>query len=337
MTYRFKLQEPIADGLRRIGCDQIDIAKAKLAGKDDPATAIHDARRCLKRLRALLRLARPGLAEATYRREAERLAGTGRMLAGARDLHVMKQTLGKLEARFGHLPNGSGDRVRKLLAQGRAGNGRAGADARRQALSRLEQSRRLFQGRAMRGITLEHIAQGLEDTYRKARKAFRHAYKEPSDETFHAWRKRVQQHWRHMSLLSRGWPEAMSARASEAKELSRLLGEDHDLAVLIAFLRRQSGKHLDAGDVEAVVKLCRTCQEELRAQARPRGERLFVERPRDLKSRVHLYWTNAAHLADLARTDASPKAAEAATGDARGRAPAAALGASPALRRSRRK
>ena len=151
---------------------------------------------------------------------------------------------------------------------------------------------------------------GSRTRYRKARKAFRHAYEKPSDEAFHAWRKKVQQHWRHMSLLSRGWPEAMSARASEAKELSRLLGEDHDFAVLLAFVSEQAGKHLEVGDVEALAKLCRTCQDELRAQARPRGERLFAERPQDLEERVHLYWTNAACLAALARAEAVPKAAE---------------------------
>src|SRR5687767_12453521 len=143
MTYRFKLQEPIADGVRRIGLEQIDIAAAKLAGKkDDPAVAIHDARRCLKRLRALLRLVRPGVAETTYRRETDRLVGIGRMLAGARDLHVMQQTLGKLETRFGPLPNGAAGHVRKLLAQGRIGRRLAGEDAKRRALSRLEQARR---------------------------------------------------------------------------------------------------------------------------------------------------------------------------------------------------
>jgi CHAD domain-containing protein len=338
MTYRFKLQEPIADGVRRIGLEQLDIAAAKLAGKkDDPAVAIHDARRCLKRLRALLRLVRPGLAETTYRRETDRLVGIGRMLAGARDLHVMQQTLGKLETRFGPLPNGAAGHVRKLLAQGRIGRRLAGEDAKRRALSRLEQARRLFGGRAVGAISLEHIAEGLEDTYRKARKAFRHAYEKPSDEAFHAWRKKVQQHWRHMSLLSRGWPEAMSARASEAKELSRLLGDDHDLAVLIAFVSDQTGKHLEAGDVEALAKLCRTCQDELRAQARPRGERLFAERPQDLEERVHLYWTNAACLAALARAEAVPKGAETPAERERSTAAAPALGASPAVRRSRRR
>ena len=306
MTYRFKLQEPIAHGFCRIGLEQIDIAAAKLASKDDVATAIHDARRCLKRLRALLRLVRPGLAEAVYRREAERLAGIGRLLSGARDLFVMQQTLAKLEDRFGALPNGAAERLRKLMADGHARNRRSGAEARRQALQRLDQTKRLFTGRPAGGVELEHVADGLEAVYRKARKAFRHAYREPSDEAFHAWRKKVQLHWRHMALLSRGWPEAMSARAGEAKELSRLLGEDHDYSVLLAFAGEPGVSRLEPGDLEALAERCRSCQTDLRAQAKPRGERLFAERPDDLKERVTLYWTSASSLAALSPAKEPP-------------------------------
>jgi CHAD domain-containing protein len=298
MTYRFKLQEPIAEGVRRIGLEQIDMAAAKLASKDDVPAAIHDARRCLKRLRALLRVIRPGLAEAVYRREMERLVDIGRQLSGARDLFVMQQTLDKLESRFGVLPEGGTERLRKLLARGHGHSRRSGSDGRRQALLRLGQARRLFTGRAASGIELEHVVDGLELAYRKARKAFRAAYGEPSDESFHAWRKRVQLHWRHMALLSRCWPEALSARAAEAKELSQLLGEDHDYAVLRAFCGEQATL-LEPGDVVALTAHCQTCQGELRAEARPRGDRLFAERPGDLKERVTLYWTSARCLAAL--------------------------------------
>ena len=308
MTYRFKLQEPIAHGFCRIGLEQIDIAAAKLASKDDVATAIHDARRCLKRLRALLRLVRPGLAEAAYRREAKHLAGIGRLLSGARDLFVMQQTLAKLEDRFGALPNGAAERLRKLMADGHARNRRSGTEARRQALQRLDQARRLFTGKPAGGVELEHVADGLEAVYRKARKAFRHAYREPSDEAFHAWRKKVQLHWRHMALLSRGWPEAMSARAGEAKELSRLLGEDHDYSVLLAFVGKLDGSPIGPADLATLTERCRSCQADLRAQARPRGERLFAERAGDLQERVTLYWTSAGRLAALAPVDVAPRA-----------------------------
>ena len=157
MTYRFKLQEPIAQGVRRIGLEQIDIAAAKVASKYDIPTAIHDARRCLKRLRALLRLIRPGLAEALYRREAERLVGMGKLLSGARDHFVMQQTLAKLESRFGVVPDGGAERLRKLLAHGHARNRRSGTDARRQALQRLDQTRRLFTGKIGRASCRERV------------------------------------------------------------------------------------------------------------------------------------------------------------------------------------
>jgi CHAD domain-containing protein len=307
MTYRFKLQEPIGEAVSRIGLEQIDMATAKLASKDDVPAAIHDARRCLKRLRALLRLIRPGLADGAYRREAKLLAGTGRLLSVARDLFVTRQTLDKLEDRFGPLPNGgTAERLGKLIAAGHARNRRASADGRRQALQRLERARRLFAGKAVERIEFDHLTVGLAAAYRKARKAFRHAYREPSDEAFHALRKRVQLHWRHMSLLSHGWPEAMSARAAEAKELSRLLGEDHDCAVLLAFVSAPDMPPLEADDLDVLTQRCRAYQADLRAQARPRGERLFAERPSALEKRVRLYWTSALRLATLAPADSQP-------------------------------
>lgn len=304
MTYRFKLKEPIAEGVRRIGLEQIDIAAARLACKDDIPSAIHDARRCLKRLRALLRLIRPGLADTVYRRETERLVGIGRLLSGARDLDVMKVTLDKLETRQGNMPNGAALRLRKLLTHGRRRS--AGADGRRKALQRLGQTRRLFAAKALDRIELEHLGEGLEATLRKARKAFRQAYREESDEAFHAWRKKVQLHWRHMALLSRCWPEALSARATEARELSRLLGEDHDYAVLLAFAREQAEGSLEPQDLAALADLCRGRQAELRAEARLRGERLLAERADDLKERVALYWTSACGLATLTPPKEAP-------------------------------
>lgn len=299
MTYRFKLQEPVGEGVRRIGLEQIGIAEAKLASKGDATTAIHDARRCLKRLRALLRLIRPGIEEAIYRREVEHLAATGRLLSRARDLAVMHQTLDQLEGRFGPLPNGATERLCRLLADGRGSSRRSDAAGRRQAVQRMSHARTLFESKATAAVRLGHLVDGLGRVYRKARKAFRHAYLEPSDDTFHAWRKQVQLHWRHMLLLSRGWPEVLSARAGEAKELSQLLGEDHDYSILVTHAGKADAAFLRPGDISSLSALCRARQAEIRSQAHPRGERLFAEPARNLEHRVALYWTSAQELATL--------------------------------------
>lgn len=301
MTYRFNLQEPIAKGVSRSGLEQIDIAEARLASRDDVPTAIHDARRCLKRLRALLRLIRPALRESAYRRETRRIAAIGRLLAGARDYHVMHQTLTKLESRFGVLPNGVSARLNKLMVNGAGPKSRRqSAQERRLALDGLDQARTFFTRAERKEIAFEHVAEGLERAYRKARNAFREAYRRPSDEAFHGWRKTMQQHWRHMQLLSRSWPEVLGARASEAKELSRLLGDDHDFAVLLAFALDRGAAVLSARDRAMLTRVCRSCQSNLRTSAKLHGDRLLAEAPKELSERLTIYWSTAQHRLALA-------------------------------------
>jgi CHAD domain-containing protein len=303
MTYRFKLREPVSEGVRRVGLAQIEMAEARLRSDDDVATAIHDARRCLKRLRALLRLIRPVLEDAVYEREAKRLAGIGRLLSSERDRHVMQQTLLKLETRFGPLPNGAGKHVRSGLTQveqGAKAAKRPVRDVRKQALAQLKPAHRVFTGTQLDQIEFAHVEEGVERIYRKARRAYRKAYQRPDDESFHRWRKAVQQHWRHMQLLSRGWPEALSARADEAKALSQILGEDHDLAVLAAFVRKQGVPALKADEMECLEAQCRSCQAELRELAEHRGARLFAEPAENLRERLSAYWASARRLAQSA-------------------------------------
>lgn len=307
MAYRFKLQEPLAQEVRRVALGQIDLAEEKLTSKDDIPDAIHNARRSLKRLRALIRLLRPAIGDAAYRRESERVAGTARLLAGARDVHVMRLTATKLESRFGPLPDGAGKRLNALLAKEAAAiPSDAGKDGRTEALKRLKQMRKFFNGHALDGVSFESLAEGLERCYRKGRRGFREAYRKPSDESFHAWRKSVQRHWRHMQLISRAWPEALSARADEAKELSRLLGEDHDLAVLLAKVAETAPESLTREDVAAVGALCRSCQAEIRALAEPRGARLFAEPAEELRRRIEAYWSSAGRLAECSAPQQAP-------------------------------
>jgi len=297
MTYRFKLGEPIADGASRIGIEQLEMAVKRLTSRQDPHAAIHDARRCLKRLRALLRLTRGALSEGDYRRQSQSLAEIGRKLAPERDRAVMHETLSRIESRFGPLPKDAPERLRALLA-GRARSNARGAKVqnRRELVAALEQAGDFFKRLKRTRITPAHLSEGIERTYRRARRAYRQCYREPSDEAFHAWRKAAQQHWRHMQLMSRAWPAVLGGRASEARELSRLLGEDHDLAVLAAFAEKLPASDLPADGRRKLVGHCRAWQSELRDLAKPRGARLFAEPARDLSARVMLYWSAAEEM-----------------------------------------
>src|SRR5918997_4732474 len=115
-TYRLSPGEPLPDEIRRVARGRIDHALDELRGKSDSTReeAVHEARKDMKKLRALLRLVRGDLGDRVYRRENQCFRDTARELSGMRDADVMLATLGDLEARYGELPGAAG-RLRQAL------------------------------------------------------------------------------------------------------------------------------------------------------------------------------------------------------------------------------
>ena len=165
-------------------------------------------------------------------------------------------------------------------------------------LMRLAAERKAFARIKAKGRGFKPLEKGLEASYRGAQKAFAIAYRKPDDEAYHELRKMVQAHWRHMSLIAKAWPEALDVRIAAARELSQLLGDDHDLSVLIAHVHADAAH--DAVTKEAVERLARAYQAELRGAARPRLERLLYEGPRAFVARMAGYWRSAHNMPALA-------------------------------------
>jgi CHAD domain-containing protein len=302
MAFRFKLGEPFDEGVRRIAIEQIGRAQAQLSDKGDQAVAVHETRKALKRLRALLRLIRPAMGEAAFKRENAQLREIGLSLSGARDRHVLLETVNKLEGGAGLGRKGLIANLRACIA---AANGDGPPPSMQQAQERLADTQKRLAELPIDGSGFDVVAAGLERSYRKARRAFREAYDKPSDEAFHEWRKGAQAHWRQMTLLSRAWPEYLDARAGEARCLSQLIGDDHDLALLVAFVHSDVAAGLGNEQGAIVEKAARQRQAELREAARPRGDRLFAEAPKRLRDSIGVYWRSAVGLKERELDEAS--------------------------------
>lgn len=315
MAYRFELDETLPEAVRRIGCEQLDIAIAQLGRNAERDDSVHQTRKCLKRTRALLRLVRPALVEETFHRENKSLRDIARGLARARDSQAMLEAVARIEARPG--ATGVAAALRGAL-EARPGEMRARLDdSDREAIVRAlhETRRRLGQMAVREGW--RGLAEGLRQSYRRGRKAFARARRGGTDEDFHEWRKGAQLHWRQMLLLAPLWPEEFEARAATAKELSQLLGDDHDLHILTEFLK-QEGPQLGLGcGMETLMGVCQAEQRELRARAEPLGRRLFAEKARPFRNRVMAYRraAQAVRPVEVAAAGEGP--------------PASAIGASP--------
>jgi CHAD domain-containing protein len=297
-AYRLKRKEPAAGGIRRIAVGRATSALEHLrmeAGDADTAEAVHEARKDLKKLRAVLRLVRDELGPEVYRRENDRFRDAGRELAGARDAEVKLATLDTLAERFDDdfpraeveplvdvLTEERETLIRRLEADGKPGGPRA------LAAERVSSGRAAIADWPLGSGGLALVEPGLKRTYRRGRRRFADVREDASAENVHEWRKRVKDLWYHLRLLRNAWPEVVGTTSDEAHELADLLGDHHDLAVLAEDI---AGRELSkSGGISTLPRLIARRQSELLDDALELGRRIYAEKPRAFTKRLGAYW-----------------------------------------------
>jgi CHAD domain-containing protein len=311
MAYRLKLKEPLVKGVRRIAAEQLANAAARLQGDSDPASGIHEARKSLKRTRALLRLVRPGLGEQQYRKSNDRLRDIARMLSAARDRDVVRAHLARMiQAESSDAKSKpSGAKAKPLIAKAARRLSAAleqppdsispdnGAQTREPtrntaaALVEIEAVRGALAELDLHPTSFEAVVAGLAKSHRSGCKALARALSNPDEEEpLHDLRKAAQAYWRQMILIQQSWPESCLARAAAAKEVADLLGQDHDIALLESVLAGPEAQGLTAAERGALTRYCAARHAELRSAALPKAQRLFSERSERLGERIRYLW-----------------------------------------------
>ncbi|HLH13663.1 MAG TPA: CHAD domain-containing protein, partial [Solirubrobacteraceae bacterium] len=250
-------------------------ARAPRAAGPPSEKAVHETRKAIKRLRALLRLLRSELGERAYERETATLRQVAHELSGARDAAVMVATLDALAERHPcELARRHG--VIALRRRLHAHSDRlsratlADASARANVLGELHALRwRVAAWTLPKSGGIELVDADLQHLYRQGRERCERVARDKGERTLemHKWRKRVKDlRYAAEMLERRGEPRSKrESRAStrahklaaRADELGELLGEDHDLAVLAEHLlagahadkhRRERERERDASD-----------------------------------------------------------------------------------------
>ena len=194
---------PTRSGASRAGASTTRSTSCAAAPTARREEAVHEARKDMKKLRALLRLVRGELGERVYRRRERPASATpAAELAGVRDADVMLATLGDLEQRYGELP-GAGGRLRPALVAHRfraaAGSLKPASKA---AVETLAEARDRVEDWPLRDGRLRGVrGRPGADLPPAAAAAYRAAQELPSAEHMHEWRKRVKDHWYHVTLL----------------------------------------------------------------------------------------------------------------------------------------
>jgi hypothetical protein len=200
--------------------------------------SIHAVRQASKRARAALRLLRETLTEASFARENAALRDAARLLAPARDAKVMLDCVEEL------LDDKSLERHRAVLLRLRGRLQRtyarrlaaAGSETTRRRLRHLVAGslKRTARWGRPRDAAAAYFA-GLRRVYERGRRELEVALAGGDASALHEWRKQVKYFGTALALL--GMSAHLKARHA-ADEIARRLGEDHDLSVMAAALRR---------------------------------------------------------------------------------------------------
>jgi CHAD domain-containing protein len=296
MSFELKPEESLRKSLRRIVRKQLEDALEMLTGEHKGARdeAVHEARKCFKKVRAVLRLARPAIGEKAYRAENTCFRDAARPLTEVRDAKIFIETLDGLIDRFQeHIAGRAFNDVRAALQDNlRAVRKRVldEQDAFAVAGEVVRQAPERVKGWADVPNRWSSVGQGLEDTYRRAGAAFEEAAADPTVEALHEWRKQAKYLRYQLEVLRPLWPERLGELADEADRMGDLLGDDHDLAVLRQMLTDDPDRFGDEGDREVLVALIDRRRADLEEEALLLGGRFFQDRPRPFARRLKGYW-----------------------------------------------
>jgi CHAD domain-containing protein len=236
MSYQLERGETAPAGIRRIATEQIDEALALLADPHgDLDRVIHNARKCFKRLRAVLRLVRSGLGKTVYRRENALYRDLGRRLSSVRHSAVKLQTLQALVApHTDRLILDAAAHMRDRLAREHQATVREMRDEQLVAeiTTALWKARARIDGWLGDHDDLAVLCSGLGQTYGRGRSRLANARALLDDESLHDWRKEVKYLWYQVRILCPAGENALHDLARLLRKLSGVLGDDHDLAEL---------------------------------------------------------------------------------------------------------
>ena len=280
MAYRFTPADPsVAEAVRRIALGQITRALAALDGPaHDAPTTVHDIRKTVKKLRGLIRLARPGFRD--YDAENAALRATGQTLAHLRDSDVMRQTLADLADGTAAFPALSAALDAHSTATRDPAATAAATAAARDSLAAL--AARVPDWR-IRGKGFSTPARALAATHAAAQEALARVDDPPDADVLHTFRKRAKDALYQYQLIEPLWPSAIGLRVRDTDRLTELLGQWNDLAVL---LDRAATIALPPDEAMHLATRAGLRQSQLLAKSLPLARRLFAGNP---KATARLY------------------------------------------------
>jgi len=293
MAYELQTGETLPTGIKRIVHEQAQKALEHLHLAEDVEEDVHEMRKCMKRIRAVLRLVRYEIGEQNYQLENAAYRDAARELSAVRDSHVMIETFdhivkaSKKEAKITlkmpeirkKLVNHCEQTIYEVIEK---------QDAFSKCIEQLEQAQARIDDWPVKHDDFSAIDDGLKRIYKQGVRGMARAYTNPTSAPhFHDWRKRVKYLWYHMQLLT-PLCDAIASYAGELDTLADQLGIAHDYAVLYDKLANYSETR--SGDGRRLLAQLDYQRAQNESAAQPLAADIYQKKPSQFIKRIASYW-----------------------------------------------
>jgi CHAD domain-containing protein len=286
-----RADEPVHEAIVRISGTWIDDALERIRHpSEDRGEDVHSIRTTIKRLRALLRLIKPVIAPAFFKRENTRLRNAAERIAFKRDADAARATLSSLRAS-----------IRRRADRAAISKALRGLEVDAAPAGPVEEALALIAG--VLALTKRHYARvapaeegwaafepGLRAIYREGRKRMQRALETGDENDFHRWRIRTKNLYHVLQILEPIWEKKLGKLTARLRKLQRAIGDDHDLGVVKKLLTDEPEVFGGPSVIERVIACINRRSKRLRTSSSRLGSKIFDQTPRKFTRRLGSHW-----------------------------------------------
>lgn len=293
--YRYAIdnQEELKEGVTRVLKEQFEYIEHLTAIPDDIDTSVHEIRKAIKRIRAILRLVRWDIGEELYQAENMHFRDLARQLSQLRDYHVIITYLAdNFEAKELKIPE---DKFISLVNH---------LNIQKEAeLKRIIDSQTLESIREQMQVSINEISkypfdylgphtirQGVSNAYAQCLKKISDAQLKLDDNQLHLLRKRVKYLLNQMILIQEVWPDFFKTYSTSLKRASDLLGDDHNISETIILISQLPDSVISENDRNNLIDSFNSERDHLHREIWPLLGKLFTEDTQSFVKRITSYW-----------------------------------------------
>jgi CHAD domain-containing protein len=300
MAYRIRPDKAFTAEVAAIATSKLKNAISILETQaDGPHTAIHQARKIFKRVRALYLLVKTD-ARDFQRHENRRLRDIARMLSTVRNAAALIESVTDLQ---GHARTPDESVALSFAREALTARRDQLVDAETDLSGKLEAA---IAGcrQAIDAVGYLQLEDGSQKTARRLAKAWKYnlqqataaieqCHNQALAEHFHDLRKTGQIYWMHLALLRGIWPSAMEPKHAQAKQLVDMLGKEHDLSVLSELINAAPQLFGRGEDLAHLLGAIIGCQQGLRRDALTLAAIVFADSAERESRIIRVLWRNA--------------------------------------------